>query len=64
MIPAYGFHVFLACPFMRNRTGCNPGGVQPVDWVWGAGAAGRNRPAAAWRDLEGVAYTGVDAVVG
>ena len=46
----------------KNRTGCNPGGMQPVDWAGGAGQ--RNVPAAVMRDLEGVAYPGVDPVVG
>lgn len=36
--------------------------MQPVDWAGGAGQ--RNVPAAVMRDLEGVAYPGVDPVVG
>lgn len=46
----------------KNRTGCNPEGMQPVDWV--GGARQRERPIAVMRDLEGVAYPGVDPVVG
>lgn len=56
------FFTLVAAGFRKNRTGCNPGGMQPVDWAGGAGQ--RNVPAAVMRDLEGVAYPGVDPVVG
>lgn len=64
MIPSRSFHVFPMRSSVKNRTDCNPGGMQSVDLVWGAWQQDGNRPAAVLRDLEGVAYPGVDPVVG
>lgn len=56
------FTLVAVAAVRKNQTGCNPGGMQPVDWA--RGARQRDVPATVMRDLEGVAHPGVDPVVG